>query len=635
MSEPTSRLPARPSLEQLRKQAKDLLHLARAGDAGATQRIRAAIPRLADAAIPLSRITLADAQFVLAREHGFGSWSALASHVAAVNPPTDGTAGRAQIRPIELTSPEPIRLPDGGYAPADDVWAIFAATCDGNIARVRQLVSRYPALARYEYNYTPPIHFAVREGHIELVRFFLDHGADLTYRSYPFSESLVTMADDREYTQISELLRSHLGRRFAIADGTGAILEAARKGDLGRVDTEIARDPTLARASNETGDTALHQAVEGGHLDVVRRLIAAGADVNATRGDGFRPVHSALIKSRRDREAIADALIAAGAEYTIFVAAARGDRQFVRDALGRDSSLANFEDTCHHRPISAAARRNDLEMVKLLLAHGADPNLPEEGAPRGHALWSAVYQRQHEMARVLVQHGADPNAMVESSGTPMEHARKDPELFRLLLAHGGEDHTSPMDGLHRALDEGDMITAEKFVREHQHLVQRTDAYWGDGILAGPANAGKRDFIALLMKYGARVPKVSKWAPFYYFKHYDIAQFLLEQGMDPNHMSWHRLTLLHHMAASGELAKAQLLLDHGADMEAIDLEYQSTPLGVAARFGRRELVALLLERGADPDASGAPWSPPLAWARKRGHKDIEALLSSRGAERRGT
>ena len=74
MSEPASRLPPRPSLEQLRKQAKDLLQLIRAGDPGAAQRVRAAIPRLASSA-PLADVPLADAQFVIAREHGFRSWS--------------------------------------------------------------------------------------------------------------------------------------------------------------------------------------------------------------------------------------------------------------------------------------------------------------------------------------------------------------------------------------------------------------------------------------------------------------------------------------------------------------------------------------------------------------------------------
>ena len=628
MPDPASRLPARPSLEQLRKQAKEFLQLARTGDTGVLERLRAALPRLATA--PTSDISLADAQFVIAREHGFRSWGELARHVEAVNPPTEGVGARSQIRPIELTTSNPVELPDGSFASADDVWAIFAATCEGNVARIAQLVSRYPSLARYEYNYTPPIHFAVREGHASLVRFYLDRGADPTYRSYPFGDSLVAMADDREHHEIGRLLRSHLGQRFALADGTGALLDAARKGDMARVNAELVRDPALVRASNETGDTALHRAVEGGHLDVVTRLIAAGADVNATRGDGFRPLHCALMKSRTNAGAIADALIAAAADYTVFVAAARGDARFVREAVERDPSLANFEDTCHYRPISAAAGRNDLELVKFLLAHGADPNLPEEGAPRGHALWRAVYQRQHEMARVLVAHGADPNAMVESSGTPIEHARTDPELFQLLLAHGGRYERGPLDEVMRLLDAGDVAAVDRLLHEHGDLVRRTDAYWGDGILAGPANSGNRELLALLIRHGARVPKVSKWAPFYYFKHYDIAQYLLEQGMDPNHMSWHRLTLLHHMAASGELAKARLLLDHGADLDPIDLEYQSTPLGVAVRFGRRELVALLLGRGADPDAAGAPWATPLAWARKRGQPDIEAALIGAGA-----
>jgi ankyrin repeat protein len=98
-------------------------------------------------------------------------------------------------------------------------------------------------------------------------------------------------------------------------------------------------------------------------------------------------------------------------------------------------------------------------------------------------------------------------------------------------------------------------------------------------------------------------------------------------MNPNHMNWHRFTLLHHMAAEGEIAKATLLLDHGADIDAIDDEYRSTPLGVAARWGRVEMVNLLLERGADPTLAGAAWATPLAWAENRDHSAIVAKLTT--------
>ena len=76
MPESSTRLPARPSLEQLHKQAKDLLRQYRAGDGAAVERFQAAAPRIAD-----REESLADAQFVVAREYGFESWARLKEHV--------------------------------------------------------------------------------------------------------------------------------------------------------------------------------------------------------------------------------------------------------------------------------------------------------------------------------------------------------------------------------------------------------------------------------------------------------------------------------------------------------------------------------------------------------------------------
>jgi hypothetical protein len=86
MSEPTSRLPARPSLEQLRKQAKELLRDFHAGVDASVQRFRAIEPRFGD---PDSsqKVTLAHAQFILAREYGFESWGKLAHHVQTTTSP--------------------------------------------------------------------------------------------------------------------------------------------------------------------------------------------------------------------------------------------------------------------------------------------------------------------------------------------------------------------------------------------------------------------------------------------------------------------------------------------------------------------------------------------------------------------
>lgn len=177
-----------------------------------------------------------------------------------------------------------------------------------------------------EYNYTPPVHFAVREDHVCVAALLLAHGADPAYGSYPFMESLLTFAEERGHAEPAQLLRWHLSRRLALASGTQAKLSGAEAGNLAAVETEPARDATLAGASNETGDTALHRAAKHGHVHIVRTLPAAGANVDAVRGDGYRPLHCALMPNWFFQE-----------------------------------------------PLGVAARRRQLALAQLLPEYGADP----------------------------------------------------------------------------------------------------------------------------------------------------------------------------------------------------------------------------------------------------------------------
>jgi uncharacterized protein YdhG (YjbR/CyaY superfamily) len=77
---PARDLPARPSIEQYKKQAKDLLKSCKSRDAEALRRIREFV-RQADGPSRSGTITLADAQFVIAREHGFNSWPNFAKEI--------------------------------------------------------------------------------------------------------------------------------------------------------------------------------------------------------------------------------------------------------------------------------------------------------------------------------------------------------------------------------------------------------------------------------------------------------------------------------------------------------------------------------------------------------------------------
>src|SRR5688500_6041561 len=124
---PRRSLPERPSLEQLRKQAKDLLRDARNGDATALAR-SCAVGRPS----PGASLTLADAQLVVAREYGFASWPRLVRHVESVV--GSGFVLRPLIRPVELSTGRRWTLVDGTDTATDDAFAIFVAAREGDIA---------------------------------------------------------------------------------------------------------------------------------------------------------------------------------------------------------------------------------------------------------------------------------------------------------------------------------------------------------------------------------------------------------------------------------------------------------------------------------------------------------------------
>ena len=541
--------------------------------------------------------------------------------------------------PSQMNTPElmpPWELKQGaldwtGKWRGEDIWRVLTAARAGDVAELRALLGRDPSLALAAFWYTPPLHFAVREGHVEAARLLIDSGADVFHRTlYGYGkETLLDLAQDRGHEAVAELLRVEQAKRGA-AGPRHAIHDAIAAGDAATVGQLLAQDRGLADRGDALGRRPLHYAVEAGREDLVDLLLQSGAAVDAIGfssddrlgAHGFRAVVLALWRHpywpQRNDYAMVRKLLAAGAEHTITVAAALGDESRVRELLRRDPALANHQESGGKRPLSAAAERGHLAIVDALLGAGADPNLPEgPNCPRGYALWAAAHLGHREVAERLLAAGADPNADVESSGTPTGSA-KDAAMRALLLRHGGR---TP---LAQHCYEGNIDVVAALLDAKPEVFDDDQTAQGF-TLAVSARHG--DLVRLMLARGLRVPNALTSCQTYLWRDLELARLLLEHGMDANLPNWQRVTPLHHMASHGEIDAARLFLEFGADPNAIDEEYRTTPLGWAARSGQADFARFALANGFDATLPSAPeWAKPVAWARRRGHEEIARLLA---------
>ncbi len=374
MSKPNQSLPIRPHLEHLKKQAKDLLARAQAGQSEAVARFVEHVRRF-NLQSDRATLTLSEAQHTLAREYGFASWPLLKKEVLEQ---------RARALSAE-------GLPED---PEERLALVVEAIEQLDAPTLRALIALDPLLAEGWGDHRPLQHAGERNAP-ELIDILVDAGAsfepDHGYSHHPLSWSIVSHSLEAARrlaargAPLDLWCAAGLGevaRMRSFFDEQGLVKPRASRYGSTRYDEHGARRPIPTDPVEMLSD-ALCIACRVGQLEAARFLLERGADPSFEAYDAAPALHWAAFSGDR---ALVELLLAHGAnpkqldghlhaDYRVF--AIRKPIEWawlapLRRVLAADPTLVHERREQWGPPLHAAAEKGLVEHARQLLAQGAE-----------------------------------------------------------------------------------------------------------------------------------------------------------------------------------------------------------------------------------------------------------------------
>lgn len=373
----------------------------------------------------------------------------------------------------------------------DGATPLFLATENGSAGMIALLLQagadpNAPILSHGE----TPLMMAARSGRVDAVKVLLDHGAKLNAQEDLRGTTALMWAAEQGHAPVVQLL---IDRGAEVNLQSKVLTPIGRRG-LGFANSNIlfgVSERSAPKARNNGGLTALLFAAREGTLECVRALVAAHADVSQPSVDGSTPM---LVAVQNGFYSIAQFLMDHGADPN-----RANDKGWTPLYLAVKNR--NQEITAVPGPSTDGA----LEFITALLDHGANPNVQIKVGTEVHQGMSALW---------LKEAGATPLLRAALCG--------DLAVVRLLLAHNADpliptfDHTTPL-----------MVAA--------------GIGWAEGMIREYSEDQTLEVVKLFLARGADVKAIND----------------------------HGMTALHGAAYKGANKAVQLLVDHGASLEAKD------------------------------------------------------------------
>ena len=471
-----------------------------------------------------------------------------------------------------------------------------------DIPRIDRLLSLGANInARSRINGYFALQYAINWPDINLVKLLLDKGANINIADDGGTTALIEAADEDgpQYTAIVKLL---IARGADIhADNDAAILRAARGAAPEVVRLLLSKGaPVNARSKDYYNSTVLMEATSGGSTQTVEMLLAAGADVKATDDKGETALMKAATLDHRydpqQRLPMIELLLKKGADVN------------ASDKSGRTALLHSVVQYMSE----AGGVISHPEVVKLLLERGANVQAADDRGNTALMLAANVYQGPIEIARSLLEKGINVNAQNKNGTTALMVAadRGKTDFINLLLEKGANLKLADAEGetaLDYAIRSGEIELAKSLFKKeatskkgYKSEAEMLQAVTNAALVA----AASRGNLAEVQKQ-------------------------LAAGADINTRSRSSMNAL--MLAIDSYSRSEvaiLLMDKGADLNAVDSDGNSA-LMIAVDRNNNEAMIALINRKAALYLKNKDGRTALHIAASRlHHRDVVALFAAK-------
>lgn len=414
------KLPARANLEQLKKQAKNILKGHEAAERGAMELIRAHHPRFgksADGAIAKAKFTLADAQLAIARQYGFDSWAKLKEEVARreTGPANQAdvialrqAAGQGDLAKIStLLDADPGIINERG---GEGVRTALHSTVFGKQEAAMKLLLERGAdpNVRCEGDFAYPLHFACEKQLFPMIQLLVENGADTVgegdYHELGVLGWLTAWGAEPADREIVDYLLAHGARHNIFSAVATGDVEAMRK-----IVAKNTADLEKRMDGSNHRRMPLHLAVMKRQRGSIETLLELGANTESLDEAFLTPLDQAALNGSAD---LAQILIEHGAKVRLPAAIALGRTRDVEKLMKQEPDALKPGQRWGTL-IIRAAERSPGSVVEELIARGASVDVQDDvktaidNAGGYTALHAAAWNGNESAAVALMKHGAN------------------------------------------------------------------------------------------------------------------------------------------------------------------------------------------------------------------------------------